>query len=97
MPFPKYILVSRKLLTEKPVAVNNALRLFHLGVILVASDEDAKLAQTLSENVAVAQKPMVLIADFPEDMRVVNDDGSVEELETNEETTPETPILQLMN
>lgn len=97
MSFPKYILVSRKLLNERPVAVNNALRLFSLGVVLVASPEDAALARTLSDNVAVPPKPMVILADFPEQLRVVNEDGSVEELEAYEEQQHETPILEQMN
>lgn len=97
MSFPKYILVSRKLLNEKPVAVNNALRLFNVSVVLVASAEDAALGKTLSDNVAVPPRPMILLADFPEDLRVVNEDGSVEELEAYEEQVHETPILEQMN
>lgn len=97
MPLPKYILVSRSLLTKRPVAAVNALRLFHLAGVVAACEEDAQLARTLSDNVVAFQKPVAIVADFPEELRTINDDGSVDELEAFEEQAQETPILIEMN
>lgn len=97
MGFPKYILVSRSLLKENPEAVSSALRIFYLGGVVVSCPEDAVLGQCLSDNVVAFDKPIALIADFPETLRVINDDGSVEEMAQFEEDVVQTPMLRKMN
>lgn len=95
--FPKLVLISRKLLSEKPQEVLNALRLFSVGGAVCCSPQDAELARLFTENILGFTQPFVVVADFADDMQVINDDGSVDALEPEGMPALNAPHLQRMN
>jgi hypothetical protein len=74
---PKLFLIGRKALLKSPEKVQEALRLTPVSGTFVASDEDAKAALGICENVMGLLKPYAVVADFPFDIAAVTDGGAV--------------------
>lgn len=90
---PKYILVSRKALTEQPDAIADTLKIIALQGALVACPGDAELAHKIVEGVLGFNGPFALVADFDAPLAVINDDGSVEPMEVSVIEPQPVPLL----
>lgn len=93
MKAPKYILISRKALTEQADAVKQSLEIIALQGALVACPEDAELAHKVTEGVLGFNGPFAIVADFEQPLAIISDDGSVEPLEVLKTQEQNAPLL----
>lgn len=81
MKLPKFYLIQSNLSEEDRARVREALSAAPSTGTFVFSDEDAKLAQEVTEApVMTFSSPMAIVGTFPAMLTVVNSDGSVENL-----------------
>ena len=81
MKLPKFYLIQSGLSDENKDRVRAALGVAPTTGTFVFNDEDAKLAQDVSDAQVVSlNAPMSIVGQFPAILSVVNDDGGVETL-----------------
>lgn len=75
MSTPKFFFIGRKALADQPERVKEALRITPPEAVFVACDLDAKLSAQLTEQVIGGHRPLAIVADFPFDLALVDEQG----------------------
>ena len=86
MAEPKLYLISSRLTPEQVERAKSILDFTPIQGVIAMKPEDVIKAQEFCPAVIGLQQPMAILADFPGDLAVINDDGSVEVLDCSSST-----------